>query len=91
MSRTGKKISKVEQDLLTKRLAPIYRKIGTITFFIGLITLLLGLLIDRTYKTQPFFTIGLVVISAPIVIWFNSRLLKRQINKILEQNTSTTK
>jgi ABC-type Mn2+/Zn2+ transport system permease subunit len=90
MSRTVKKISKTEQDLLAKRLAPIYRKIGAITFFIGLITLFVGLWIDRTYKTQPFFTIGLVVISAPFVIWFNTKLVRRQINQILEQNKHTT-
>ncbi|MBM3137290.1 MAG: hypothetical protein FJZ98_03765 [Chloroflexi bacterium] len=90
MSNDKKKISQSKQDLLAKKLAPVYRKIGALTFFIGLITLLVGLWIDRTYKTQPFFTIGLVIISAPIVIWFNSRTIKHQINQILDQNKDKT-
>jgi 4-amino-4-deoxy-L-arabinose transferase-like glycosyltransferase len=88
MTRANYKISKTEQDLLARKLAPIYRKIGALTFFIGLITLLIGLWIDRTYKTQPIFTIGLVVISAPFVIWFNTKILRRQINQILDQSKS---
>jgi ABC-type Mn2+/Zn2+ transport system permease subunit len=90
MSSNKRKISQSKQDLLAKKLAPVYRKIGAITFLIGLITLLVGLWIDRTYKTQPFFTIGLVIISAPIVIWFNSRMIKRQISQILDQNKGNT-
>lgn len=85
-----KKFSKTEQDLLAKKLAPIYRKIGALTFSIGLITLLIGLWIDRMYKTQPIFTIGLVLISAPIVIWLNAKMLRRQINQILDQSKSKT-
>jgi len=90
MSSVKKKIPQSKQELLAKKLAPVYRKIGVLTFFTGLISLLVGLWIDRTYNTQPFFTIGLILISAPIVIWFNSRTLKRQINLILDQNKGKT-
>lgn len=86
MSSAKKSIPQSTQDLLAKKLAPVYRKIGALTFFVGLIALMVGLWIDRTYSTQPFFTIGLVMISAPIVIWFNSRTLKNQIRQILDQN-----
>lgn len=85
-----KKTSKAEQDLLARKLSPVYKKIGALTFFIGLITLLFGLWIDRTYNTQPIFTIGLVSISAPIVIWLNTKLLRRQINQILDESKSKT-
>lgn len=85
MSLTPRKFTKKEQDQLNQRLAPVYRKIGGLTFSVGLIALILGLWIDRVKKSQPIFTLALVVVSVPIVLWVNTRMLKREIAKAAEE------
>jgi hypothetical protein len=66
MNDQPKKLSKTEQKELNERLAPVYRRIGGLTFFVGLAAILLGLWIDKTFDTQPIFTIGLIAFSAQL-------------------------
>jgi|GEM_PF-2068627 len=47
---------------------------GFIVLAIVLATLALGLLIDRTLDTRPLFTIGLMVLSAPVSIFVMYRV-----------------
>jgi len=54
-------------------------------FFIGLLALLAGLVLGRILETKPYMTVGLLLISAPIVIWLNIRILRRQIEKTLKE------
>ena len=76
----SRKISKKKQEELKHRLGPIYRKVGTITFTIGMISILIGLLIDRANDTTPIFTLAVLVISIPLVLLLNTRLLRREID-----------
>jgi len=80
-----KKLSKHQQEEINRKMAPVYRRIGAMTFFIGLMALLAGLVLDRFLDTKPYLTIGLILISAPIMIWLNTRILRREIEKILKE------
>ena len=87
-----KKLDKNQQEEINRKMAPVYRRIGAMTFFIGLIALLAGLLLDRIFETKPFLTVGLVIISAPIMIWLNTRIFRREIEKTMsEMKTISTK
>lgn len=59
----------------------LYAKIGLLTAFIGLTLSVVGLWIDRSLNTWPFATIGIVSISAPLVVWLNTRIIRRTIDK----------
>ncbi len=81
MSVKSKKITQKQQELINKKLAPIYRNIGGLTFAVGLVALLAGLRIDKIYGTQPIFTLVLVAISVPLVLFINSRMIRKAIAK----------
>jgi len=87
MSQNPKHWTKKEQEEINKQLAPVYRIVGVLTFFIGLGAILVGLWIDRVNKTQPIFLITSLVISVPLVLWLNSRLLRRALKKAAEDLT----
>ncbi len=53
-----------------------------ITFTIGMISILIGLLIDRVNDTAPFFTIAVLILSVPLVLLFNTRMLRAEIDKM---------
>ena len=87
-----KKLNKNQQEEINQKMAPVYRCIGALPFFIGLFALLAGLLLDRILETKPYLTIGLILISAPLVIWLNTRILRRQIEKtLIEMKTTSSK
>lgn len=85
MAEKPEKITKKQQELLNKKLTPIYRNIGGLTFAIGLIALVVGLRIDRINDTQPIFTLVLVGVSFPLVLLLNSRVLRKAITKAVEE------
>jgi len=85
MNAKPKKITPKQQDQLNKKLAPVYRNIGGLTFAVGLIALLAGLWIDRVNGTQPIFTLVFVAISVPLVLFINSRILRKAIAKTLAE------
>lgn len=85
MNANPKKITQKQQEQLNKKLGPVYRNIGGLIFAVGLITLLVGLRIDRIYGTQPIFTLVLVAISVPIVLLINSRVLRKAIANTLAE------
>jgi uncharacterized membrane protein len=85
MSAKPKKITQKQQEQINKKLAPVYRNIGGLTFAAGLIALLAGLRIDKVYGTQPIFTLVLVAISVPLVLFINSRVLRRAIAKTIAE------
>ena len=90
MSKKPKKISKKQQEAINKKLGPVYAKVGGITFFIGLIALLIGLFIDRMNDTTPIFTLVLMVISVPLVLLLNSRMLRKEIAKVISEQKNTS-
>jgi hypothetical protein len=82
MVKTLDKNSRVEQEGLKQGLGPIYRKIGINTFTVGLISVLIGLVIDRAKDTTPKFTLIVLVISIPLVLLLNIRMMRRELEKI---------
>ena len=94
MNTKPKNITQKQQEQINRKLAPVYRNIGGLTFAVGLIALLAGLRIDRVYGTQPIFTLALVAVSVPLVLFINSRVLRKAIAKAIsefEQEKSSKK
>lgn len=54
---------------------------GFLVLAIVLGILLVGLALDRTLGTRPLFTIGLMVLSAPVSIWVMYRVAMNVISK----------
>lgn len=58
---------------------------GFITLAIVMGVLLIGLAIDRALDTRPLFTIGLLVLSAPVSIFVMYRVAMSMISKSVVQ------
>ncbi len=84
MSKTPKKFTKQQQETINRQLAPVYSRVGALTFFVGLLALLIGLWIDRTYGTMPIFTLVCVIVSIPLVLLINTRTMRRAVRKAAE-------
>lgn len=52
--------------------------------------LLVGLALDRALGTRPLFTIGLMVLSAPVSIWVMYRVAMNAISKSVSKPTTET-
>jgi len=85
MSKKPKSLSKKNQELLQQRLKPVYRRVGTITFFVGLVAILGGLWVDRMTNNQPIFTIAFVVITFPLILLINTSIIRKSIKIIQEE------
>jgi F0F1-type ATP synthase assembly protein I len=81
MSSTKEKNIKVRQEIIPKKLGSAYLMIGVTTFVLGTIFILFGLWIDRLSGRYPVFTIVLTVISFPLVLFINSKIIKNSIEK----------
>lgn len=91
MSQKPKKLSKEQQEIVKQKLTPIYRKIGFLTFVIGLAAIVIGLLIDRNYDTTPIFTLVALVITTPVVYLMNTRMLRKEVARIVAESKGKTK
>jgi len=85
MGKKPKSLSKKNQELLQQRLKPVYRRVGTITFFVGLAAILAGLWVDRMTNNQPIFTIAFTVITFPLILLLNTSIIRKSILKIQEE------
>ena len=79
------KLTKKEQDLVNKKLGPVYRNIGGMTFAVGLVAILIGLFIDRLNDTTPIFTLVTLLVSVPLVLFLNTRMLRKAIEKAVAE------
>jgi hypothetical protein len=86
MSTKPKKITQKQQEELNQKLAPVYRNVGGLTFAVGLIALIAGFRIDQQYGTMPIFTIVFVAISVPVVLFINTRILRKAISKTIAES-----
>ncbi len=91
MSKTPKKFTKQQQETINRQLAPVYSRVGALTFFVGLVALLIGLWIDRTYGTMPIFTLVSVIVSIPLVLLINTRTMRRAVRKAAEASKTEPK
>lgn len=85
MNPDQEQFTKKGQDIIKERVRPVYRQIGGITFFVGLFSVLVGLWIDRKYDTRPTFMVISLVVSVPIVLWVNTRTLRKAIEKAADE------
>jgi F0F1-type ATP synthase assembly protein I len=90
MSKKPNKLSKQQQATINKQLTPVYSKVGSLTFFIGLIALLIGLWIDRTQGTMPIFTLVCVIVSIPLVLFINTRMMRSAVRKAADATKTKT-
>jgi len=79
MSSTKEKNIKERQGVIPINLGLAYLKVGVITFVLGSIFILIGLWIDRISGKYPIFTIVLVAISFPLVLYINTKIIKKSI------------
>jgi len=91
MSKTSRKFTKQQQETINRQLAPVYSRVGALTFFVGLVALLIGLWIDRTYGTMPIFTLVSVIVSIPLVLLINTRTMRRAVRKAAEASKTEPK
>ncbi len=91
MSKKPKKLTKQQQETLNRQLAPVYSKVGALTFFVGLVALLIGLWIDRSQGTMPIFTLVCVIVSIPLVLFINTRMLRGAVKKAAENSRDENK
>jgi len=82
MSSVKEENIKVQKEIILKKLGPVYLKIGAITFVLGSIFILIGLWFDHLSSRYPIFTIVLTVISFPIILFINSKIIKKSIEKM---------
>jgi hypothetical protein len=76
------KNSQVRKEGFPKKLGSTYLKIGAITFVLGSIFILVGLYIDSISGRYPVFTIMLIAISFPLILFINYRIVVNAIEKL---------
>lgn len=82
MSQIGSKTDRMpNQKTLITTLVTVSIQVGCSTLFIIIVTLIIGLLLDRLLDTRPLFTILFVVGSVPatwvVILWIVNRAKKR--------------
>jgi pseudouridine-5'-phosphate glycosidase len=85
MSSNPKKFRQKQQELFNQKLPSFFRNISGLTIAVGLVVLLAGLSIYRANVTQPIFTLLLLAISVPLVLYFSSQTLRKKIAKALAE------
>jgi len=91
MSDKPRNLSKKQQENINQQLAPVYAKVGVLTFSVGLVAILVGLWIDRANGTTPIFTLVLLVVSVPLVLWQNTRMLRKAVAKLAAETKNNPK
>jgi len=82
MSLKKKKKVKVQQGVIPKKLGTAYLRIGAITFVLGSFFILIGFWLDRLSGRYPVFTIVLMVISFPLILFINIKIIKKAVEKL---------
>ena len=71
----------VDYGALSTQATIVGLKVGGLTLGIVLIAVFGGLWLDKLFGTKPFFTIFLVLASAPLSLWLTVRVARRAVNK----------
>ena len=82
MSSIEERNIKERQEVIPLNLGLAYLKVGMITFVLGSIFVFIGLWIDRLCGKYPVFTIVLIAISFPLVLFINYKIIKKSIEKL---------
>ena len=75
------KNNQVRKKAFPKKLGTTYLKIGAITFILGSIFMFVGLYIDGVSGRYPVFTIILIAISFPLILFLNYKIAVNAIKK----------
>ena len=82
MSPAREKNLNARQEVIPEKLGPAYLKIGVVTFVLGSFFILFGLWIDRISGKYPIFTIVMMAISFPLILFINFKIIKKSIEKL---------
>ena len=85
MNAKPMKITSKQLDQLNKKLTPVNGKISGLTFGAGLLVLLAKLTIDKVNGTLLIFSLVLVAICVPLVLFINSSMLRKAIAKSIAE------
>jgi F0F1-type ATP synthase assembly protein I len=82
MSPTREKNINARQEVIPEKLGQAYLIIGVVTFILGSFFILFGLWIDRISGKYPIFTIVMMAISFPLILFINFKIIKKSIEKL---------
>lgn len=85
MNAKPMKITSKQLEQLNKKLTPVYGKICGLTFGAGLLVLLAKLTIDKVNGTLLIFSLVFVAICVQLVLFINSRMLRKAIAKSIAE------
>ncbi len=77
------------QQELMAAMAGVAGKVGGLTLVIILVSLALGMWLDKTFGTQPLFIILLVVASVPLTWYMIFRVINNARQRILDLSSSS--
>ncbi|MCD6577212.1 MAG: hypothetical protein J7K66_04270 [Anaerolineaceae bacterium] len=81
MGSKKKENIKVQRGVILKAMGFAYLKIAVISIIFGSIFLVIGLWLDQLYGKYPIFTISFMVISFPVSLLINIKIIKNSIEK----------
>jgi len=81
MISTKEKYFEVQQEDIPKKLGQAYLRIGAITFVLGSNFILTGLWFDHISGQYPSFTIALTATLFLVILFDNSKIIKKSIEK----------
>ena len=65
-------------------------EVGCVTLIIVLLAVFGGIWLDRVFGTKPLFTIGLVLLSAPLSLALTIIIAKRAVKDVAKQSDGKT-
>jgi multisubunit Na+/H+ antiporter MnhG subunit len=76
MAQNGNPPDKVQSHFgFSQALIGVFGKVGCLTLFLVIIPIVIGLLIDLHFNTQPIITIILVLVSFPVTMFLIYRVV----------------
>ncbi len=76
MAQNGNPPDKAQNQLgFSQALIGVFGKVGCLTLFLVIIPIVIGLLIDLHFNTQPIITIILVLVSFPLTMFLIYRVV----------------
>jgi hypothetical protein len=78
----------VEEINIKKELSAVFIRIGLITVFIGIASILIGLWLKDQYIAQPLLVFAPLLVGLPVMIAINIFILRRKLSRL---NSATKK
>ncbi len=81
MNQVTKKNESEKGSHRKRNLVAVFLKMGGLTVLLALLIYLIGYFLDRFFQTRPLIAFGLLAFSAPLVVWLNTIIIRRELGK----------